>query len=155
MRKLKIFLLGGFMLGFVSVFSFVYADNAPTSSIDKSSDERRIKGIYDQLNLTADQRTQLQQNKGAHRAQMKSFREQEKLLRQAFRQELMKPQLDMDKINALHTRIKALESQTADERLNSFLAVRKILTHQQFVEFTSLMHKHRRENGEGAHEDRD
>jgi Spy/CpxP family protein refolding chaperone len=52
----------------------------------------------------------------------------------------------MNKINALHSRIKSLESQMADDRLSSILAVRSILTPQQFSEFSALMHKHKLEH---------
>ena len=105
-----------------------------------------IQEIYSQLNLTEIQKKQLEDNKIQHRAKMKAVREQMKSYRQAFQQELMKPQLDMNKIHELHSRLKALESQMADDRLNSVLAVRSILTPQQFSEFAALMHKHKLEH---------
>src|SRR5208283_4587787 len=98
------------------------------------------------LHLTQAQKKQLEDNKNQHRARMKAIREQMKAYRQVFQQELMKPQLDMNKIQALHGRLKALESQMADDRLNSVLAVRSILTPQQFSEFSAVMHKHKLEH---------
>src|SRR5208283_4151002 len=98
------------------------------------------------LHLTQAQKKQLEDNKNQHRARTKDIREQMKSYRQVFQQELMKPQLDMNKIYELHSRLKALESQMADDRLNSVLAVRSILTPQQFSEFTALMHKHKLEH---------
>jgi Spy/CpxP family protein refolding chaperone len=102
--------------------------------------------IYSQLHLTDAQKKQLEDNKTEHRAKIKAVRAQMKTYRQAFQQELMQPTLDMNKINALHSRIKSLESQMADDRLSSILAVRSILTPQQFSEFSALMHKHKLEH---------
>ena len=95
--------------------------------------------IFDQLNLTEDQKKQLEANKKAQREGMKSSFEQMKALRQELKQELMKPELDMNKINSINTQLKGIQSQMADNRINSILEVRKILTPEQFSQFLSKM----------------
>jgi len=106
----------------------------------------RIKEIFNQLGLTDDQKQQLQSNKEKHHTEMDNEREQLKINREALRQELMKPQLDMSKVKAIHHQIKLLLAQTEDTKLNSILAVRTILTQEQFIKFTALMHKFREES---------
>jgi N-acetylglutamate synthase/N-acetylornithine aminotransferase len=49
----------------------------------------------------------------------------------------------MAKIHAIHNDIKAVQDQMEDIKLDSILAVRTILTTDQFLKFTSLMHKHK------------
>ena len=44
----------------------------------------------------------------------------------------MKPRLDTPKINAVHDQIKSLQNQMEDGKLSSILAVRAILTPEQF-----------------------
>jgi len=74
---------------------------------------------------------------------MANIRQQIRMNKEAMKAELMKDQLDMVKIHAIHQRIKLLQDQMEDGRLNSILAVRKILTSEQFVKFVTLMKKHR------------
>jgi len=124
------------------------AQNAP--GIDKSSQEihsgQRIQDIYNQLNLTDDQKKQLEANKKQHRAIMKSAHQEMRTEKQALQEELMKPQLDMPKINKLHDQIKAAQSQIEDNKLSSILAVRAILSPEQFSKFVGLMRKHKEEH---------
>ena len=107
---------------------------------------QRIQEIYNQLNLTDDQKKQLEANKKQHRAKMESIRQEMKADKEALREELMKPQLDMPKVTVLHDQIKALQSQMEDIKLSSILAVRAILTPEQFSKFANLMHKHKQDN---------
>jgi Spy/CpxP family protein refolding chaperone len=151
MTQLRIVLLTGLWLCVFGAVVGVRADNSPAAG--PSSPTWRhggggIQEIYSQMHLTEAQKKQLEDNKNQHRAQMKAIREQMRSCRQVFQQELMKPQLDMNKIHQLHSRLKALESQMADDRLNSILAVRSILTPQQFSEFATLMPKHKHEEHE-------
>ena len=108
---------------------------------------QRIQEIYNQLNLTDAQKKQLEANKRQHRAKSQSVRQEMKIYREALQQELMRPQLDLSKINAIHNQIKSLQSQMEDDRLSSILAVRAILTPEQFLKFVNLMHQHKQEHG--------
>ncbi len=149
MTILRKVLLGGVCLYVFGPASLVCADNPPEAQVSSQAWKHGgggIHEIYNQLNLTEMQKKQLEDNKIQHRDKMKSDREQMKSYREAFQQELMKPQLDMDKINELHSRMKALESQMADDRLNSILAVRSILTPQQFSQLVTLIHKRKLEH---------
>ncbi len=106
---------------------------------------QRIQEVYKQLNLTDEQKKALEINKEQHRATMQHFHQEMKINRQALQAALMNPRLDMAKIHELHARIKAVLCQMEDVKLTSILAVRSILTPQQFSEFISAVHKHRQE----------
>ena len=128
--------------------SLAHAENAPGAEgpSQKWHSGQRIQEIYSQLNLTDDQKKQLEANKQQHRAKMESARQEIKADKEALKEELMKPQLDMTKINAIHDQIKSLQYQMEDDKLNSILAVRAILTPEQFSKFVNLMHKHKQEH---------
>jgi periplasmic protein CpxP/Spy len=140
------------LLGVIGAFLFAavpltHAQEAPGT--DGAQQVRhsgqRFQEIYSQLNLTDAQKKQLEANKKQHRVKMENARQEVKTDREALHAELMAPQLDMPKITALHDRIKDLQSQMEDIKLSSVLAVRAILTPEQFTKFVNLMHKHKQE----------
>lgn len=118
----------------------VYADQktAPAQAV-KKFDHQMFAG----LNLTQEQKDKLHANKDKKRQQMKALHEQMKVQKQTLHYELMNPKLDMKKINAAHGKIKSLEGQMDDLRLNSILEVRKILTPEQFSKFLGMMKERR------------
>jgi len=134
----------------LAVLSLAHAQNAPASNSAsfKEHSGQRVQEIFNQLNLTDDQKKQLEVNKEQHRAKMQSARQAMKAYKEALQEEIMKPRLDMPKINEIHGQIKALQSQMEDVKLNSILTVRSILTPDQFLKFINLMHKHKQEHEE-------
>ncbi|MBF0505127.1 MAG: Spy/CpxP family protein refolding chaperone [Candidatus Omnitrophica bacterium] len=156
MTKLKRVLLSGFFLSVLSTACLVQADNPSQADSLKTAKHGGvgIQEIFSQLNLTEPQKKQLEDNKTKHRNKMKIARQQREAYSKDLQQELMKPQLDMNKINDIHNQLKAQESKIADERLDSILTVRAILTSQQFSEFLSLMNKHKLEHAKAeGHEE--
>ncbi len=127
----------------------VHADETPTASDDKESFfqkrrqewEKKIQEVYDQLNLTDEQKKKLEANKAGHRDTMKALFEKMRSYRQALNDELMKPDLNMGHINEIQAQVKTLQAEITDHRLNSILEVRAILTPEQFAKFISLMEK--------------
>jgi len=143
-------MLCGAWLYVFSALCGVRAENpspVPGTAEARKHSDGNIQEIYSQLHLTEGQKKQLDDNKAALRSEMKSIREQLKVCRQISQQELMRPQLNMNIINVQHSRIKALGSQMEDDRLNSVLAVRSILTPEQFSAFVAVMQKHKFEHG--------
>ena len=140
MTKFKKVLFGFFAAYlFAVIFPVPCSANAENPRPDKSFQEEHpgqwTQEIYSQLNLTQAQKKQLEANKQQHRAIMESARREIKADKETLKEELMKPKLDMPKINAVHGQIKALQNQMADSKLNSILAVRAILTPAQFKIF--------------------
>ena len=154
MRDLKKVLVVGFFILGIFVLPAAYANEAAYSSDEHSGYAHRKhermgkKGeeIYNQLNLTQDQKKQLEANKQKHRENMEAVFEKMKSYKEDFNHELMKSTLDMNKINEIHSQFKTVQSQMSDDRLNSILEVRKILTPEQFSKFLSLMDQHKHEH---------
>ena len=61
-----------------------------------------------------------------------------KAKRQAFRQSLQDPNVDESVIRANNNEMKSIMNTMADHRLEGVLAVRKILTPEQFQKFSKL-----------------
>jgi len=113
---------------------------------DADADKHRgehIQEVFNQLNLTDEQKKELDANKQEARASIKSLHQQMKQAHEAMQAELMKTQLDMGRIHVLHAQIKSFENQEEDLKLNSILAVRQILTTDQFTKFINMMHRHK------------
>ncbi len=150
MTKYKKVLFGFFGLYILAALSLAQAQNAsgPEGASQKwhslprqQAGGQRIQEIYSQLNLTDDQKKQLEVNKQEHRVRMENIRQAMKTDKQMLKEELMKPRLDSPKINAIHNQIKSLQNQMEDNKLDSILAVRTILTPEQFLKFVNLMHR--------------
>ncbi|MDE2010296.1 MAG: periplasmic heavy metal sensor [Candidatus Omnitrophica bacterium] len=90
------------------------------------------------LNLTGAQEKQLEGIHQRQRETMKKAIEQIKSNRQAFEAEIVKAAPDMNKVNSLQTQFKTIQSQLLDEHLNSILAVKKVLTPEQFAGYMAL-----------------
>ena len=130
------------------VMTFVAASLIVTANayaFDKGAGKagQEHKKMCGELNLTDQQKKQLEENKSKNMELMKATFEKIKSSREALKAELMKPQLDMKKINDAQAQIKALQAQMTDNHLNSILEVRKILSREQFEKFISIMDKHK------------
>ncbi len=90
-KKLIAGCIGAFIFAALPLAS---AQNAPATSAP-TAQWHSGQRIYSQLNLTDDQKRQLEANKEQHRAKMGAIRQAMKASRQALQEELMKPQLDM------------------------------------------------------------
>lgn len=146
------------VLGFIlvgNVHAQEDASNSMHASFSKdgwAKKENRVKEIFDKLNLSDEQKKQLEENKTKTRDVMKALHEQMKSSREAMHQELMKTDLDMAKITEIQNQLKTLQAQMIDARLNSILEVRKILSAEQFKKFNELMDK---EKASSEHESKE
>jgi len=140
-KKVLFVFIGLYMF---AALSLAYAQGGPDTDRDvpKRHFGQQIQKVFDQLNLTDDQKKSLESNKQEHRAKMERNHQEMKANQEALRAELMLPGLNMPKINEIHNKIKALQSQMEDDKLSSILVVRAILTPEQFVKFGALMRKH-------------
>ena len=105
---------------------------------DEKAWEEKVNKVYDQLNLSEEQRAQLKAQKESHRGEMQEIREKMRAKREEFRQEIQKTEFDVGKLKAINNDIKALQNQIADNRLESIIKVREILTPEQFTKFMEL-----------------
>ena len=155
----KMIICGYVLISSLLTAPLVYSEN-PNSSISGSAEdsqkkrewwENKVQDVYNQLNLSDEQKMLLEENKKNGRERKKALYEKRRLQKEALNQELMKPQLNLSKINEIQSEIKSLQSQISDDRLNSILEVRRILTREQFIKFISLtsMHTHDDSSAEG------
>lgn len=89
-------------------------------------------------NLTADQKKQLKAIWQKQREAMKATFEQIKANREALTNELLQTTPDVNKINDLKSKLEALGAQMLDNRINSNLEVKKILTAEQFAKYLEI-----------------
>lgn len=122
---------------------------------------KKHRGFYHKLNLTEEQTKQLKDLKQLRREAMRGMFKQIKENRKALKEELAKPEPDMNAVNNLQTQLKAIHSQRIDDKLNSLLQIKKILTPEQFNTFLSKKGKwkkhlfkkymHKKHHGKGGH----
>ena len=125
--------------------SIVYADNGGNfvggSDSFKGGHECQLRKHHLMsrvLNLTEDQQKQFKEIKKKQRETMKNAFEQIKSNREALNAEIVKAAPDMNKINDLQAQFKTIQSQMADNRLNSLLEIKKIMTPEQFAGYMAL-----------------
>src|SRR5438067_216193 len=83
------------------------SDDADYSQKWQEKKEEKIQKLYSQLNLTDDQKKQLEANKQKNRAARKEVFEKMKSSREALNQELMQPDLNMNKVNEIQSQLKS------------------------------------------------
>jgi hypothetical protein len=131
-------------LAFMLVFSSAaYAQQPGPDAQGQWRGGQRMQEVFGRLGLSQEQKKLLEANKRKYRARMEAARRQIKAARQGLKLELMKPELNVPGIMAIHERIKSIQSQMEDDKLNSILAVRQILNQEQFLKLLEVMRKHR------------
>jgi Spy/CpxP family protein refolding chaperone len=117
----------------------VYADNGNGGNFGDGHGDRHgsyMKGKFcHKLNLTDDQQKQLKAILQKQREVMKATFKQIKANKEALTNELFQTTPDVKKINDLKSKMEALGAQMLDNRINSNLEVKKILTAQQFAKY--------------------
>lgn len=140
------------ILALCSLFIAAGLSAEPSPSGDKGSWEERheekIKAMHEKLGLTPAQEKALKAHRESHREEGKKLWQEVRGKRESLRQELQKNPVDEPKVRALHDELKALDAKQADHRFAGVLAVRKILTPEQFKKFQDLMEENRK-SGEG------
>ena len=112
----------------------------------KEGKEDRRSKIYQQLDLSPEQAEQLEALRNTHREMGKQFRNNIKAKKGELKKELRKQELDMEKINQLHSELKMMLGQREDDRLKEILEARKILTSEQLEKFLELRENFRRKS---------
>ncbi len=126
----------------IMLTSNVYAQTPDGNSSGYEAKREKMKArmleVFKQLDLSPEQEEQLKSHRNKHREQAKEFRKNIKAKKEEIRNELQKQELNMEKVNEIHSEFKALRSKKADHRLKGMLEVRKILTPEQFAKFCEL-----------------
>lgn len=106
--------------------------------------EAMIQEVYNQLDLSDDQRAKLEQAKAKHESSRQEILTRLRANMKAMTEELKKTDYDQEKIRGLNEESKTLRDQMSDERLEGIFEVREILTPEQFARFSELMEKNKK-----------
>lgn len=119
------------------------AQVAPTDKVGQES-EKGAKGAVKEdmlkdLNLTPEQREQLKAHREANRQAMNALRDELKAKRAELRQEISRAETDMAKLEQIKAAMKDLSGRQVDQRIDSVLSLKKILTPEQFQKMNAKM----------------
>jgi Spy/CpxP family protein refolding chaperone len=103
-----------------------------------------------ELNLTADQQAKLKANKEAKAGNMKALHEAMKANREKFKEALKQPGVTKASMEPIVAETKSLQAQMVDQRVDSILAVKGILTQEQFEKFQNKFDEKKAQYGERA-----
>jgi len=104
------------------------------------------------LNLTPQQQQKLRDNRKAQRERMLQLVNQMKEKQQILRQELKKPSVTKASLTPILAEIKSLQAQLIDSRVEGILAVKEILTPEQFAKFQEATTHRQKGMGERFHQ---
>lgn len=104
----------------------------------KKVDRDGMEAIYEQLQLTAEQKELLEANRQKHHSQMKASRDNVRTLKQSLSNELEKPAFDSQAVQSLKNQLEEAQSQFNDLRLQGIMGVREILTPEQYEQFYEM-----------------
>ena len=108
--------------------------------------EEAIQKLYEDLDLSQEQQGQLKERRSSHGALNKEAREIAIEKKKELKSELEKEIIDEKKIKKIAKELKRLESKMIDQRIQSILDTREILTYDQYNKFkekTEIYKKHR------------
>lgn len=125
---------------FCSTTAFAYFPDDGGNMEDRGGKNGdREGGFLKELGLSDQQRQQVEENRAKTREAMKSLRETLKAGKAELKAELDKPTVDMGRVNAITEDIKSATSKLIDHRVSSILALKSILTPEQFSKMTARM----------------
>lgn len=107
------------------------------------------KDFFKDLNLTPEQKEKIEAERETQKGLRKPVREQLKIKIQALHEELSKSMVDRAVLNGLIADINTLKGQLFSQRIDGVLALKQILTPEQFAKiqakFAAYRQKHDRE----------
>ncbi|MEW6615907.1 MAG: Spy/CpxP family protein refolding chaperone [Thermodesulfobacteriota bacterium] len=122
-------------------FSWPPDGKYPAESKKHREVKEHFNKVFEQLNLTPEQKQKLEENKNKYKEEANRLREEIHNKKELLREELAKPELDMNKITQIHNDLKTVLLKMEDLRLEGILEVRKILTPEQLNKFNKKMKK--------------
>lgn len=142
MKILKNVIVITFAVLNMSIAPEIYAADTDAGSVSEKVDAREMiemgDDVLSKLGLSEGQKKQIYDNRIEDKNEMRILFANMVGYREALTTELMKPELDMDKINKIQASIKSAQNQITDRRFNSVIEVRKIMTLEQFKKYIEL-----------------
>jgi Spy/CpxP family protein refolding chaperone len=133
----------------VLTISSAYAGEGWKGAEGKGDREAYFKKMTAELQLTPQQKTELDKQREEFGAKTKDVRERINSARKALREELDKPTPDMAQINSLVGQIKDLTGQQLQAKVDKVLAMKKVLTAEQINKMKTLREERGGRKGPG------
>jgi len=131
--------------------SGVYAGETVNTPQDAAKKEARFNKMSEELQLTPQQKEQLTKEREEFASRSKDLREKIQTARTGLKAELEKPAPDKAKVNSLVTEIKNMVGQQIQNRVDKVMAMKQILTPEQFNKMKAPM-KERKQYRRDKHE---
>jgi Spy/CpxP family protein refolding chaperone len=139
--------LAAAVMFFVLPFAYAEAGPGPGPDMDDGiGPEMAIGGIFkviDELKLTPEQETKLQEMRDSSKREMLSLRTELKTTVWDIQDEFKKDKVDRAKINSLTDKMADIEKKLIKARTEHMFKVREILTLEQFKQMITLLEKHK------------
>ncbi|MFH1441519.1 MAG: Spy/CpxP family protein refolding chaperone [Candidatus Omnitrophota bacterium] len=116
---------------------------APQKCKDNHQGGDRKGRIFEKLNLTPEQQKSLEGNRKIQREKMKELRAAMKEKQEQLQQALREPSADKASVEPIVNEIKTLQAQSLEYRIDGILAVKQILTPEQYAQFQQMVGKYK------------
>lgn len=150
MKMIKVIVVGLAAIFFIT--SAAYAQPMQESQEKQEKQEKREgRGekkdqLFKELNLTPEQRQQLEENRKAQREEMLSTRKAMEKSHAKLQEAMKDPAVTKSTVEPIVNEMKALQAKMIDGRIDGIFAVKQILTPEQFAKFQQIMEK-KKEDG--------
>lgn len=105
---------------------------------EKSMRQRQVRDVYQELDLSDEQKQRLEQNRRKYHQRIKSLRHDEMEIRSEINAELQNDNVDYDRVRNLKKRLTNVQTDRTDLKYKGIMGVREILTPEQFDIFNEL-----------------
>ena len=129
------------VLSLVFLSSIAVAEHMSCPTKEKGCEELAISDMAKELNLTPEQKEQFREQKYQAKAKKIETRSKLRLKELALRHELEKKEVNRETIDRIVKEIKELHGVMLEQRVDSILKAKEILTPEQFEKFQSLCGK--------------
>ncbi len=122
----------------------------PADSDSQKRERKRrpqIEEVIKELKLTPEQQAQITRQRAQEKAQSEQLRQKIQDIRARITQELDKPATDKAKVKALVTQMSGLIAQRVEQRIMGIVALKEILTPEQFKMLNEKTKGHGRHQG--------
>ena len=139
MKKLMLILIiGVFAVALAAQDVFAFGGACGVKKGDGACGYKGKGGIEQKLDLTAEQKEKLDATKAAQRDQMKKLSGAMKEERRELKEALAKPDATKATVAAIASEIKKLQAEMVDKRIDGILAVKQVLTPEQYAKLQEM-----------------
>lgn len=126
----------------------LYANESGNYSKHDSKKGDHFQKMTEELNLTPQQKEALTKEREEFASKSKDLKEKIRTVRTDLKAELDKPVLDKAKVDTLTAELKNMIGQQIQNRIDKVIAMKQILTPEQFAKMRSSMDERKHEKGE-------